>query len=77
MTTEKYILPAYLASYLINGDDSSLTSEETAAADRCVRKIGCGSPVSCEPYGFMGGNSHDFKEIPLAGECEEFTFIRQ
>lgn len=77
MKTETYRLPSYLAIYLMNGDASSLTDEEVAAADRCIKDIGCGSPVSCAPYGFMHGGAHDFREIPLGEDCDEYTFIRR
>lgn len=74
MTPENYIFPSFLVNYLMSGVTDNLTPEEIAAADRCVRKIGCGDAVSCAPCGFT--RFHDFTEIPFAAECHEVTFYR-
>ena len=47
METLTYTLPAYWASYLINGDASGLEPGEQEQIDAWLAKEGLPSPVSC------------------------------
>jgi hypothetical protein len=47
----EYDLPAYWASYLINGDDSGIEGKDQYEADKFLAERNLPSPVSCEPAG--------------------------
>ena len=72
---ETYKLPSHWASFLINGDTSGTDEEELTAIKAFCRRNGLPlSAASCEPAGFS--RFHDaMPEMPLAADCEEFTFI--
>lgn len=66
-------LPAYWASYLINGDDSGLTNElERSKIDDFLHREGLPMPVSCsdESYFKWGNDASD-----LGGDVLEYTFL--
>ncbi|MEI6084005.1 MAG: hypothetical protein WCS70_06855 [Verrucomicrobiota bacterium] len=66
--------PAAWASYLINNDDSGLDRAELAAADKWIRRMDLGRPISCEPAGIT--RYHDaVTECPYLAECETYTFL--
>lgn len=69
---EEYTALSSWASYLINGDASSIDDSEQAEADAFVAHFGCGSPISCEDAGFL--NRPDFGR--LAGDCQTYSFLR-
>ncbi len=72
---ETYKLPSHWASFLINGDTSGTDEEELTAIKAFCRRAGVPDHAeSCEPAGFS--RFHDaMAEMPLAADCEEFTFI--
>ena len=71
MITEIYTLPAYWASYLINGDDSGLTSLERKEIDCWCRGNNVGNCLDCsEEAEFAWGND----ATDLGGDVLDFTF---
>ena len=71
----EYTLPAYWASYLINGDSSSLSDEETAEADNFVASINAYC-VNCADEWSEGHNEFGFNDANnLRGETLVFEFI--
>lgn len=66
------VLPAYWASYLINGDDSGLEPGEKAVVDKFLADQCLPKPVSCtdEQY-FKWGND----ATRLGGDVLEYTFF--
>ncbi len=71
MNTETYILPAYWASYLINGDASGLEGEDQQACDAWLARNPGGSCVDCGESYF----SHRNDAGTLAGDVAEYTFL--
>ena len=71
-----YILPSYLASYLINGDASGLEEREVQEADAMIERLGHGLPVCISDESSFCPH-HDFIEIPWAGDCAEYTFYEK
>lgn len=67
--------PSHWASYFINGDSSSFEDDsEIAAADNFLKRLGYGTPVSCEDAGFMW--RHDaHSEFPLGADCQTYSFL--
>lgn len=73
MKTETYTLPAYWASYLINGDDSGISDSDRANADAWLEFRKLPSPVSCSDEAWFG-----YPDAPLngpAGNVLDFTFL--
>lgn len=69
-----YTAPSSWASYLINGDSSGIDATEKAMCDAWLKRINGGDAVDCEDAGFC--KSHDaWKECPLAGDCQTYTFL--
>jgi hypothetical protein len=68
LTAAQYDLPAYWASYLINGDDSGLEGEELYYADKFLAAFNLPMPVSCEPAGIGRFNG-------LMCDMETYTFL--
>jgi hypothetical protein len=65
--------PSAWASYLVNGDASSLDDEERCAADRFRFWLG-GDIVSCEDAGFI--RDHDaFPFYAYGADCQTYTAI--
>jgi hypothetical protein len=66
------VLPAYWASYLINGDDSGINADEKDTADKFLAEQKLPMPVSCtdEQY-FKWGND----ATTLGGDVLEYTFL--
>jgi hypothetical protein len=64
-------LPAYYASYLINGDASGLTDDEQIAVDKFILESDVGWCVGCsDDSWFAGSNDMD----NLGGDVMEFYF---
>jgi len=72
MNTETYTLPAYWASYLINGDASGLEDGEQAAIDSWLAKNGNPNIVSCDGEPFFS-RYNDAGQ--LAGDMLEYTAL--
>jgi hypothetical protein len=73
MTTITLSLPAYWASYLINGDPSGLEPDEQEQIDAFLAREGLGSPVSCsEEASFSRYND---AHTALAGNVLDYTFL--
>lgn len=65
--------PSAWAAYLINGDHSGLPERERAAADRWVKTLAWGAPVSCSDAGFVW--RHDaFAQCPYGADCQTYVF---
>ena len=75
MKTEKYILPAFWASALINGDFSGLSPAEEKTL-LLFLYVNCpGDAVDCVECGFRW--RHDASALHVGGaDCAEFTFIK-
>lgn len=65
------VLPAYWASYLVNGDASGITPEERANADAFLARHNLPAPVSCEDERF----SHRNAASALGGNVMDYTFL--
>ena len=64
-----YDLPAYWASYLINGD----TSESFPEANKFLDKNGLPSPVSCSNEAWFSWNND--ANTGLGGDVLTYTFL--
>lgn len=73
LETETYTLPAYWASYLINGDASGIDDEEQAACDSFLESIPGWICSDCGNESFF---SHCNDAGTLAGDCLEYTFFK-
>ena len=65
METQTFTAPSYWASYLINGDDSGMHTEDKIAAEQWLTWINMGMPVSCDDLGFLWHHSAE-KWCPYA-----------
>jgi len=73
LKSEIYILPAYWASYLINGDESGIESEDMFYCDEFLAKHNLPSPVSCSEESWFA--YHNDSNNRLAGDVLEYTFL--
>lgn len=71
MQTETRTLPAFWASYLINGDASNLEAEEVQEIEEFLDREGLQAPVDCEFSGFAWINDAN----GLGGDVADYTFI--
>lgn len=71
METETHTLPAYWASYLINGDDSALTESEVKRIDRYCKLHSLGSCLGVDNEDEFSWHN-DANE--LGGAVAEYTF---
>lgn len=71
MGIETYTLPAYWASYLVNGDASGYTDEEIAEIDTFCKGKGC--CVGCSDDSEFSWRNDVNK---LGGDVKEFYFPR-
>jgi hypothetical protein len=67
-SVETYDLPAYWASYLINGDESGIEGKDQYEADKFLAERNLPSPVSCEPAGIGRFNG-------LMCDLETYSFL--
>ncbi len=75
MKTNQFRLPAYWASYLVNGDDSGLTREEILACEAWEVATNPGNCVSCDKSEELS-RSHDAWDFwPYSGATELYTFL--
>ncbi len=65
-------LPAYWASYLVNGDASGIDAEEQSAADAFLATVPEWRCASCEGEPFF---AHSNAAGTLAGDCLDYTFF--
>lgn len=68
-----YTLPAYWASYLINGDDSGISPEDKAEADAFLAQHNLPDPVSCSDEKWFSW--HNDSDNKLGGDVLEYTFF--
>ena len=68
----EYTLPVYWASYLINGDDSSISPLDKAACDAFHAKHHLPSPVSCDDEPRFSWRND---ATNLGGEVCDFTYF--
>jgi hypothetical protein len=66
-----YTLPAYWASYLINGDASGLDDGEQQQIDRWMRNNRPGYPLDCGEESWF---AHSNDATNLGDDVMEFTF---
>lgn len=71
MQTEMRTLPAYWASYLINGDVGGMDEDEVQEIEYYLEREGLGAPVDCEMTGFAWINDAN----SLGGDVADYTFI--
>jgi hypothetical protein len=72
MQTEMRTLPIYWASYLINGDASSLEVEEVQEIEDFLSREGLDSPIDIAEFGgFQWMNDAN----GIAGEVADYIFI--
>lgn len=71
---ETYILPAYWASYLINGDDSGYSNLEIADIDLFCENNNLGSCLDAEVEDTYFAHSNDANN--LGGDVCKFTFFK-
>lgn len=67
-----YILPEYLACYLINGDTDTITEEEKQEIDSFLKKENLPLPVSCGEESYFAW-SNDMNNI--GANVIEYYFI--
>lgn len=68
-----YTLPAYWASYLINGDASGIDDSDKAAADRFHAAHNLPGPVGCSDESWFA-HWNDSDNGP-AGDVLEYTYL--
>lgn len=68
-----YTLPAYWASYLINGDASGISPEDKAQADTFLSREGLPMPVSCSDESWFSWRNDSYNG--LGGDVLEYTFL--
>jgi len=73
MTTETYILPAYWASALINGDESGMEESDIARMDNWLNKNNPGSCIGCSEEQYF---KHSNDATNLGGDVLEYTFAK-
>lgn len=74
MKFETYKLPVYWTCYLINGDATGLTDDETAAIDAWCDETGVGPCVDCADDDVDFCHRHDASDYALACGCCRYTF---
>lgn len=74
MKLYQYTAPSSWATYLINGDDSGMNTEEIDACEQWLAWVDLGAPVSCHDAGFC--HWHDAKRFyNFAADCQTYTFL--
>ena len=73
MNFETYKLPVYWASYLLNGDASSISDDDQAQIDAWCAETGVGPCLHIEEDSEFT-KWHDARDYALAGDCCNFTF---
>lgn len=67
-----YTAPASWASYLFNGDASSLEDWEQLEIDAMIADIGLGAPTGIDGHGYEWRSTPDYG---MPGHCERYQFI--
>lgn len=73
MKTLTYTLPAYWASYLINGDGSGLEPGEQETIDAFLAREALDFPVDCTEEARF--NRYNDAHTGLAGDVLDYTFL--
>jgi len=68
-----YILPSYWASYLLNGDESGIQSEDMYFCDEFLAKHNLPSPVSCSDESWFAHRNDSNNR--LAGDVLTYSFL--
>ena len=71
---ETYILPAYYACYLVNGDRDGYTDEEIEKIDSFLERKKLGHCVDVDIENTYFTHGHDLNRNQGADVCE-FTFV--
>ena len=74
MQTVEYLLPSFLASYLINDDSSSLEDNEVELIDSWLKSNHVGVCCDVEESSSYSSNHELYPDI-LACESSMFTFL--
>lgn len=69
----KFVLPATWSSYLINGDESSLSLTEIDIVNEFLAKNKLPAPVSCSENAWLA--KYNDSGNRLAGDVLEYTFL--
>lgn len=72
LETREYTLPAYWASYLINGDSSGISDEEKSQADEWLKEKQLPAPASCSDESWFAWRND---AANLGGDVMEFVFL--
>ncbi len=72
LKTEKYILPAYWATYLFNYDVSDMTIQEVGEINKFLRERKLGTAIDYSPDSWF---QHRNDCNNLGGDVMEYTFI--
>lgn len=72
LTPVNYTLPAFWASYLINGDDSGLEHSERREANLFIAEHDLPFPVSCSDESWFSWRND---ATLLGGDVMEYTFL--
>lgn len=72
MKTQSFILPAYWASYLINGDASGISDDDKACCDRFIESRKLGAALACSDESWFSHTNDSGNG--LAGDVLEYTF---
>lgn len=68
-----YTLPAYWATYLINGDDSGISDEDKQQCDSFLSRERLTMPVSCSDESWFSW--HNDSGNNLGGDVMEYVFL--
>jgi hypothetical protein len=75
LNAQTYILPAYWASYLINGDDSGLSDSELNQCNDWLEKEGNPQIVDCGESYFSWHNDAQSVITRVGGDVCEYTAL--
>jgi hypothetical protein len=73
MTTEKYTLPVYWASALVNGDTSGMSDADEKEMNDWLSEV---KPGNCVGVSEDSWFAHNNDATRLGGDVAEFTFIQ-
>lgn len=74
-TLQRFMLPAYWASYLINGDDSGISPEDKSACDAFTKREEL-KEWTCADCSSESSFAHTKDATNIGGDVLEYTFIK-
>lgn len=75
--SQEFELPTHWASYLINGDEDSVTLHDINIIDAFINETGLGSPVSVGEETFFLKYHDAVDYTTLATNCSVYTFLER